>query len=141
MDNEVSESKIIEYKEILPENSNSKRKEFLADVSSFANATGGYLIYGIKEESGIPVEVCGLAGINPDAEILRLESMIRDGLKPRITSNISIRKISLKTSNTVIIIHIPRSWVSPHMIKFKLKQISDAFYWWNLLYDDYFPSY
>jgi len=23
----------------------------------------------------------------------------------------------------------------------KLKQISDAFYWWNLLYDGYFPSY
>jgi len=121
VDNEISESKIIEYKEILPENSNSKRKEFLADVSSFANASGGYLIYGIKEESGIPVEVCGLADVNSDGEILRLESMIRDGLEPRITPSISIRAIPLETSNVVIIIHIPRSWALPHMIKFKLK--------------------
>ena len=43
---QVSEHKTLEYKLALPGNSDSERKEFLADVSSFANAAGGDLIYG-----------------------------------------------------------------------------------------------
>ena len=44
--NEVQESKNLDYKEKLPENSDKAKKEFLADVSSFANSNGGYLIFG-----------------------------------------------------------------------------------------------
>ncbi|PWB52148.1 MAG: hypothetical protein C3F06_09015 [Candidatus Methanoperedenaceae archaeon] len=53
-------------------------------MSSFANAAGGYLIYGMRENSGIASEVCGLENVNADAEIRRLENIIRDGIKPRI---------------------------------------------------------
>jgi predicted HTH transcriptional regulator len=31
-----------------------------ADVSSFANASGGDIIYGVREQSGISVDICGL---------------------------------------------------------------------------------
>lgn len=54
IDNAVSERKTIEYKRSLSINRDSERKEFLADVSSFANASGGDLIYGITEAGGIP---------------------------------------------------------------------------------------
>lgn len=118
VDNQVSESKTIDYKESLPGNSDSDKKEFLADVSSFANAAGGYLIYGMRENSGIASEICGLGSINADAEIRRLESIIRDGIKPRIPG-LSSRAIPLRTSGTAIIIHIPMSWASPHMVAFK----------------------
>jgi len=50
IDNSVIEGKTIEYKQSLPSNSDSDKKEFLADVSSFANASGGDLIYGIIED-------------------------------------------------------------------------------------------
>lgn len=46
IDNQVPEGKTIEYKEALPGNSDGDKKEFLADVSSFANAAGGDLIFG-----------------------------------------------------------------------------------------------
>jgi predicted HTH transcriptional regulator len=59
IDNQVSKGKIMEYKEALPSNSESDKKEFLADVSSFANAAGGDLIFGIGEDSGVPIELCG----------------------------------------------------------------------------------
>ncbi len=49
VDNSVSETKTLEYKESLPGNSDGDKKEFLADVSSFANASGGYIIFGMKE--------------------------------------------------------------------------------------------
>src|SRR5258708_28643064 len=54
VDNQVTERKTTEYKEALPGNADGDKKEFLADVSSFANASGGDLIYGIKEQSGVP---------------------------------------------------------------------------------------
>ncbi len=45
--NAVSERRTIEYKLVLPENADSNKKEFLADVSSFANAAGGDLLFGV----------------------------------------------------------------------------------------------
>jgi len=46
--NKVSESKTLEYKKKLPGSKDKDKKEFLADVSSFANSSGGDLLYGIK---------------------------------------------------------------------------------------------
>jgi hypothetical protein len=119
VDNQVSEIKNIEYKQSLPGGTDSDKKEFLADVSSFANAAGGDLIFGIREELGVPKELCGLSDIDPDAEILRLESIIRDGVAPRIP-DVSTRVLHLQTSGSVIIIiRIPRSRESPHMVTFR----------------------
>src|SRR5713226_6530384 len=84
VDNQVSERKTIEYKAALPGNSDGDKKEFLADVSSFANAAGGNLIFGIKEDSGTLVEIRGLQISNVDAEILRLENIIQTGIAPRL---------------------------------------------------------
>lgn len=118
VDNQIPESKTIDYKESVTGNSDSDKKEFLADVSSFANAAGGYLIYGMRENSGIASELCGLENINADAEIRRLENIIRDGIKPRIPG-VSLWAIPLRTSRDAIIIRIPMSWASPHMVTFK----------------------
>lgn len=118
VDNQVSENKTIEYKESLPSNSDSEKKELLADVSSFSNAAGGYLIFGMRENSGIASEVCGFGNINADIEIRRLENIIRDGIKPRIPG-VSLWAILLRTSGAAIIIRIPKSWASPHMVTFR----------------------
>jgi hypothetical protein len=118
LDNQVPEGKSIEYKELLSGTSDSDRKEFLADASSFANAAGGHLIFGIAESSGVPTELCGSETSNSDAEIRRLESMIQDGIAPRIPG-ISTRAIPLASSRVVIVIRIPRSFASPHMVTFK----------------------
>lgn len=108
IDNKVPETKTIEYKESLPKNSDSDKKEFLADVSSFANASGGHLIFGIRESSGLPSELCGMEITNADAEIRRLENIIRDGLEPRI-SGLQTRAVPLQNGRTAIMIWIPKS--------------------------------
>jgi predicted HTH transcriptional regulator len=62
VDNTVREGREVEYKQVLTIQEDDQKQEFLNDVSSFANTTGGYLIYGIresKEDKGKPVEVCG----------------------------------------------------------------------------------
>lgn len=118
--NKVTEKKKIEYKELLNVNTDNEKKEFLADVSSFANASGGDLIIGIIENrhTGEPIELAGINLVNPDQEILKLDSIIRDGIQPRIPS-VEIQKISLSNSNFAFVIRIQQSWIAPHRVSFK----------------------
>ncbi len=117
IDNKTPESRFIEYKLTLPGNSDKDKKEFLADVSSFSNAVGGYIIYGILEDNGIPQELVGLKITDSDAEILRLENILRDGIAPRLPG-IKIVPLQLKKASPIIILHAPRSWISPHMVTY-----------------------
>lgn len=112
----VSERKTLEFKRDLPGNSDRDKKEFLADVSSFANTIGGYLFFGIDEVGGVPTEVCGLGDIDPDAEKSRLENILRDNIDPRLPG-VSIEAISVEESH-VIAIHVPRSWSRPHVVSY-----------------------
>ena len=82
VDQKYAESKTVEYKERLSVGSESDRKKFLSQVSSFANAAGGHLIYGVRATDGVPEEVAGLEIANPDGELLRLEDMVRAGVRP-----------------------------------------------------------
>ena len=120
INNSVLEGKTIEYKQSFPSNSDSDKKEFLADVSSFANAIGGDLIFGMIEDrdTGIPKTLEGLVIENIDREISRLDNIIREGIEPRI-SGINIKSINLSNSKIALIIRIQRSWNSPHRVSFK----------------------
>ena len=118
MENQVPEGKTIEYKQSLPGNSYDDRKEFLSDVSSFANASGGHLIYGIAEAEGLPVDIPGLSNIDADAKKLRLENLLRDCIEPRIPG-VGIRAIEMDSSAAVLVIRIRSSWAQPHAVVFQ----------------------
>ncbi|MFO0875653.1 MAG: ATP-binding protein [Phycisphaerales bacterium] len=115
---QVSERRTLEFKAALPGNSDDEKREFLADVSSFANSAGGDLLYGVAATDGVPTEARGLAGVNEDAEKLRLEAVIRDGLKPRVPP-IHVRFIPGFAVGPVLLIRVPRSVAAPHMVIFK----------------------
>jgi len=119
---EVQEGLRIDYKECLPGAKESDKKEFLADVSSFANAAGGDLLYGVRgkrdadgKSTGIPDEFPGLGEINLDAVHQRLESIIQAGLAPRVLG-LRFRAVTVLPSSLVLVIRIPRSWSGPHMV-------------------------
>lgn len=124
IDNSVPEGKTIEYKQKLPGNSDSDKKEFLADVSSFGNASGGMIIYGIVEDKGSPKLLNGIDKVDIDSETRRLDSIIRAGIEPKLPS-FNIKVVPLKNSKTAVIIQIARSWISPHRVVF---QGHDKFY-------------
>jgi predicted HTH transcriptional regulator len=123
--NEVREGRMLDYKEKVPGSSDSEKTEFIADVSSFANATGGYIVYGVRERrdengkpTGIPESADGLEAVNADSEILRLESSIRTGLDPRVPG-IRTKAVEGFTKGPVLVLWIPKSWLSPHMVIYK----------------------
>ncbi len=118
VDEKVVERKTLEYKEALPGRDDKAKKEFLADVSSFANAAGGHIIYGIKEENGEPAQLCGLGEINVDDEKQLLENLMRDCLRPRIP-RVDILPVGLTTGGVAIVISIRTSWALPHVVSYR----------------------
>lgn len=120
--NEVRESRTLDYKETFPGGKDAERKEFLADVSAMANAAGGDMVFGIAERredgkpTGIPESVPGLREVNLDAEKLRLENIIRDGIDPRI-GGLQLWPVDGFDNGPVLVLRIPKSYLAPHMIK------------------------
>ncbi len=114
--NGVAEGRSIEYKRELPVRGADGTREFLADISSFANGSGGDMVFGVVEADGKPQSIPGLARINADQEIARLESLHRDGIEPRLRG-VHMRAIEGFSDGPAIVVRIPRSWAGPHMIK------------------------
>ncbi len=119
----VLERKTLDYKQQLPESNDAAKRELLADVSSFANTAGGDLIFGITESAGAPTDVPGLQIADIDQEILRIDSIIRTGLAPRVRH--TTRAIRLATGRYVLVIRAERSWYGPHRVVFK----GDSRFW------------
>jgi predicted HTH transcriptional regulator len=113
----VSEGRNIDYKRDLPKGNDEGKKEFLADVSSFANTAGGDLIFGIEEEQGLPTNVIGIHVVDMDLEVRRLDSILASGISPRI--KYEMRAIPLQSGNVVLMVRTQRSWLGPHRIVFK----------------------
>ncbi len=120
----VAESRTLDYKEKLPGGQDLDRKEFLADVSSFANAAGGDLVFGVverregKKPTGVPELIQGLASVSRDAEIQRLENMLRDGVLPRLPP-VRWKWVDGFPLGPVLVARIPRSLSGPHVITFQ----------------------
>lgn len=117
IDNKVREGRTIDYKRELPGGNDASKKEYLADVSSFANTSGGDLIFGMNEVEAFPTEIVGIQSSDLDNVILRLEQILDSGLMPRIRRH--LRVIGCSDDKKVIILRIERSWSGPHRVVFK----------------------
>jgi hypothetical protein len=112
IDSGVGEGQLIEYKSQVYGTADDDKREFLKDVTSFANTYGGDLIIGMNTIEGVASEIAPVSGIDIDTEICRLENLLRDCVEPRITG-IRIRPIPV-SGGVVIVCRIPRSWNPPH---------------------------
>lgn len=110
LENKVEESLILEYKSApsLDRTNQKKVNEISKDVSSFANAAGGIIIYGIEEKGHIPVKIGPLNRSKVNREWL--EQKIQDLIKPRI-DGIKIFPIEIDSdeNQVVYLIEIPQS--------------------------------
>lgn len=118
LDARTPESEYIEYKREPYGHSDPQKKEFLKDVSSFANTSGGVLLIGIRAEKGLPVEISPIPAEKIDAELLRMENLVRAGLEPSLTG-IRMRGVPTGPDTGVILVRIPRSWNLPHRVSAK----------------------
>ncbi len=113
---EVREGQRIDYKRLLPAAGDQRAgQEFRLDVAAFANADGGYLVYGMVEEDLLPIRLDGLAGIDPDRELERLKGLLLSDVDPRVPG-VTMHALALAGGPWVLVVHVPRSWVRPHWV-------------------------
>lgn len=121
IDNDVyKENEFIDYKEnfavlecLDKAQKKKKQDEFRHDVCSFANANGGYLIFGIKEEAGVPKDILGVEIDNIDRfELDRRNELF--GIMP-IVPTVEFSFIHLKNQRYVVIIKVSKGSHKPYI--------------------------
>lgn len=117
MENEYLEYKqCISYLKIPKERTKDRQREideFKSDICSFANAYGGYIIYGISEnEEAIPKELVGMDIENKDDFLLSVKDQLT-GIYPRIP-NYKSHFIDLKNGKRVLVLLIYHDYFAPY---------------------------
>jgi hypothetical protein len=110
------ESKTLEFKAELPRKADSELVPFIAGVSSLANTAGGDFVLGVYAREGVAAGVPGIAIPSLDAEKLRLEQALANGLEPRLP-RVDIEAVDCGGGQYVLVVRVPRSWVGPHRVK------------------------
>ena len=109
IENNIKESSNLDYKREL----NKYNSEIAKDISSFANASGGKIIFGIDEKDGLPNSI---NWINTKGVKEKIESVILSNIQPEI-KGYDIYSVENPKDNTqaIFIVDIPESSDSPHM--------------------------
>ncbi len=114
------ESLYIDYKRETYGGNDAARREFLADICSFANAGGGDIVIGMAEgegvKKGVAIDIVPFKG-SADDELRRLEQMARDGIEPRIIG-LAVRIVPV-SGGVVLVVRIPKSYNPPHRVAFQ----------------------
>lgn len=114
------ENNYLEYKERIEPNDKFKKK-FLKTTSGFANAKGGYIIIGIKEDKN--TNLLEILGIEKTINHQKVEGWVNNiliaNLDKKVQYNIKTIEIKDNEEKIVLLIYIPESPKKPHMVTFK----------------------
>lgn len=115
---EVLEDHTLDYKLELKLEDRDARSELLKDIVAFANASGGTLLFGVKEgageQQGLIVDFPGLV-LAPDAVQRTLDNLLRDSIDERIPSVLH-RAVSRADGKYYYLIRVAPSPLAPHMV-------------------------
>jgi len=115
VDARASENTYLDFKRDLPGRDARGTQDLQADVSAFANSSGGDLIYGINEDGeGRAAEIVPQVG-NMDEEARRVQDILMNGLEPRIPG-LQVVPIPV-AGGFVLTIRVPQSWAGPHRVR------------------------
>jgi hypothetical protein len=113
---QVREGKTIEFKEALNLASDDAKRKFIASVASFANASGGDIVFGIKAKDGVAEEVVPLAGFNPDRDTLMMRDLIRAHIAPKVYG-FEFHPVEVEGGHAFVL-RIPKTWAGAHIVTF-----------------------
>lgn len=114
----AQEGKQQDFKRDFPTQWNDSAKaRLLADVTAFANAAGGDVIYGVDEDAEAKAsQVVPQVIADIDVQVRTLQQIALDQTEPRVPG-IEVRAIPVTVdgvSGHVIVLRIPQSWAAPH---------------------------
>ncbi len=108
------EDESFDLKEILPHIRNeADKKRLQKSCAAFANANGGYLAFGIKDDKGLDVEE-RLVGLDPTLDFPQHFGSHARNCNPSINWEFLNPPIKLDSGNVIHVVWIPKSWRAPH---------------------------
>lgn len=120
----IPESDSLDYKgDILQKNSKLKAKDFGKDVSSFANTSGGWLIYGVEtdksDDETLPRAQNAIVGIRDYPGLSeKIENLILSSISPK--PYFRMKKVSIpKKDKCLFLIHVYPAYNHVHMVSLK----------------------
>lgn len=94
---------------------NDKKIEFKVDVCSFANADGGYLIFGVSDTNGCAPELIGIDIPNDNTDKFELDRRNDlTGIEPKIPY-LKFNFVKLENGKYIIIIYIKHDNFGPYV--------------------------
>ena len=109
----------LDYKQSFSNRKEEAYREFLKDITAFANAHGGLLILGVKEPSKALSPEAQVTGIIDGESVAKdLERVAADSVDPRIPG-LLIKLVHIENDKHVIVVFIPPSLVRPHMVNYQ----------------------
>jgi len=112
----VKESLTLEYKDsrAIDKRNDSKKIEMARDVSAFANAAGGQIVYGMTEKEHEPAGLDD--GLDPkEYPEIWFEQVLQQHITPAIP-NLRIRYVPLNKKRVAAVITVPATTGDPHQV-------------------------
>lgn len=111
----------LDFKRELPPAWNEAAKhELLADVTAFANAGGGDLLFGVEEDgAGQAQALVPLTIANPDQEVRRIQDIILSLAEPKLPG-VQVHAVPIDVGGSIghaVLIRVPQSWAGPHRVR------------------------
>jgi hypothetical protein len=114
IDKKVPEGPHLDYKQTAYSGKATDIREMLRDVIALANADGGYLVLGVREDGfNRPLEICPIDDFVKKAQGIRQACL--DGIQDRI-DGLQVMGYEIEENRGIIVIHIPSSEKTPHMV-------------------------
>ena len=116
------ENEILDYKQTFSfleyskgKEREEKKAEFKNDICAFANADGGYLVYGICDKNGCATEITGIEIKDQDTDRFELDRRNDlNGILPKIPT-LKFYFIPLSNSKYVVIIQVSHDGFAPYL--------------------------
>lgn len=113
-----SESRTLDFKEAFPSGGHKGVRDFLADVTAFANTDGGDIIIGVREDkNGVAAEVVGIDPNGLDQELRRIDDQLRSLVDPSVPS-FKVRELQQPDGNSVLVMRVGASLIAPHRVAY-----------------------
>lgn len=114
----LSESNTLDFKEATY--ADKDKREWLKDVTAFANTRGGRIIIGVAEDAnGQAVSANGIEVESLDKEIHKLQSWLREHTDPDVSGAVRIRSETDSEGRKFLVVDIEESESGPHRIEVK----------------------
>lgn len=113
---QVSEGPTLDFKEAFPSPDHRGVRNFLADVTAFANSDGGDLVIGMREDgNGVAAELVGIDSAGLDEGLRRLDDQLRSLVDPRVPY-FRVQTIALEDGRVALVMRVGASLIAPHRV-------------------------